>query len=721
VIRVGYTRKGLSLLRLASFGLVVTAAGLGVSRRAWAEEAPAASGWGAGWLLGALLLGLAAGLVVAGLLVRRERNRAVAREREAAIERTTLENARAEAAGEIASIAAQRDGLQQILDSLPVPVWRRRTNLALDFVNLAYARAVEAERPRALAEQIELAGSRALGERVRDLGLGQSESRPTVVGGERLLFDFNEQPLPDGRIVGYARDMTSVESTQFELARHIQAHGEVLEGLSTGIIILGPDARVKFFNSAYARLWGLEAEFLRTEPTLEQLLEQLREKRRLPEQPDFPAYKREMRRTLMSAISPLEALLHLPDGRTIRRVAAPHPFGGIVMTFEDVTDTLALERSYNTLIDVQRETLDNLFEGVAVFGADGRLKLYNPAFVRMWGFREEDLADEPHATQLVDLIRSYFETNAWPRLKLRMIDRLQDRTARTGRMERADGSTIDFAAVPLPDGACLMIYMDVSDSVRVQRALAERNAALETADRLKSEFIANVSYELRTPLNAIIGFAEILDQQYFGPLTERQAEYSHGIIDASQQLLLLINDILDIATIEAGYLQLELAPVDVGAMLKDLVTLSAERARSRGVALELDCPADIGHVTGDERRLKQAIYNLISNAMKFTPLGGTVRLAARRKESQLELEVIDNGVGIAEQDQGQAFQKFARMGGRRQSGSGLGLALVKSLIELHGGQVELISKPGVGTRVTCRLPAVPGDAPAATPERRVAG
>ncbi|WP_151175378.1 sensor histidine kinase [Hypericibacter terrae] len=711
----------LGLVRAASSGLAIAAVGLGAPRWALAAEAGEMAGWGSGWLLTALLLGLLVGLVAAGLLVRRERTRAVAREREAAIERTTLENARAEAAGQIASIAGQRDGLQQILDNIPVPIWRRRGDLSLDFVNLAYARAVEADRPKVLLEQTELAGGRALAERARDLGLGQSESRPTVVGGERLLFDFNEQPLPDGRLIGYARDMTSVESTQFELARHIQAHGEVLEQLSTGIIILGPDARVKFFNSAYTRLWGLEAEFLRSEPTLEQLLEQLREKRRLPEQPDFPAYKRELRRSLMSAINPLEALLHLPDNRTIRRVAAPHPFGGIVMTFEDVTDTLALERSYNTLIDVQRETLDNLFEGVAVFGADGRLKLFNPAFVRMWGFHEGDLVDEPHATQLVDLIRSFFETVAWPRLKQRMIDRLQDRTARTGRMERADGSTIDFAAVPLPDGACLMIYMDVSDSVRVQRALAERNAALETADRLKSEFIANVSYELRTPLNAIIGFAEILDQQYFGPLTERQAEYSHGIIDASQQLLLLINDILDIATIEAGYLQLELAPVDVAAMLKDLVTLSAERARSRGVALELDCPPDIGRVTGDERRLKQAIYNLISNAMKFTPLGGAVRMAARRTEGQLEIEVVDNGVGIAEQDQGQAFQKFARVGGRRQSGSGLGLALVKSLIELHGGQVELVSKPGVGTRVACRLPATPSDAPIDTPERRAAG
>jgi signal transduction histidine kinase len=705
VIRVGKRNKGLGPVRLASSGL---AAAIALSiRPAFAQAADA--GAELGWAAGALLLGLAAGLAVAGLLLRRERARAAAREREAAAERSTLENARAEAAAEIAAIAAQRDGLQRLLDSLPIPVWRRRADLSLDFANLAYARALETDRARVVAEGREIAGSRGLAERVRDLGIAQSESRPLVVGGERLLFEFNEQPMADGRFAGYALDMTSLESTQFELARHIQAYGEVLEGLSTGIIILGPDARVKFFNSAYCRLWGLEPDFLKTEPTLDELLEALREKRRLPEQPDYPAYKKSLKRSLMSTIGPIEVLLHLPDGRTMRRLAAPHPFGGVVMTYEDVTDTLALERSYNTLIAVQRETLDNLFEGVAVFGGDGRLKLYNPTFVRMWGFAESELADEPHVTQLVDKVRPYFETAAWPRLKQRMIDRLQDRTARTGRMERADGSTIDFAAVPLPDGACLMIYMDVTDSVRVQRALAERNAALETADRLKSEFIANVSYELRTPLNAIIGFAEILDQQYFGPLTERQAEYSHGIIDASQQLLLLINDILDIATIEAGYLQLELAPVDVAAMLQDLVSLSAERARSRGVSLDLDCASDIGRVTGDERRLKQAIYNLISNAMKFTPLGGTVRVAARRQDGELEIEVVDNGIGIAEQEQNQAFQKFARVGGGRQSGSGLGLALVKSLIELHGGHVDLVSKPGVGTRVTCHLPIVPAD------------
>jgi signal transduction histidine kinase len=284
---------------------------------------------------------------------------------------------------------------------------------------------------------------------------------------------------------------------------------------------------------------------------------------------------------------------------------------------------------------------------------------------------------------------------------------LEQRTTNTGRLERTDGTVLDFAVVPLPDGATLAIFVDVSDSQRVQRALAERNAALETADRLKSEFLANVSYELRTPLNAIIGFSEILHQQYFGPLNERQIDYSQGIIDASQQLLNLINDILDIATIEAGYLQLELAPVGVAALLTDLVSFAGERARNRGLTLDLDCPADIGDVVGDQRRLKQAIYNLVSNAIKFTGQGGTIRLSARRENGELRIVVADNGVGIADQDQAHVFEKFTRIGGQRQGSGGLGLSLVKSLIELHGGRVELASKPGEGTRVTCYLPESP--------------
>jgi len=248
----------------------------------------------------------------------------------------------------------------------------------------------------------------------------------------------------------------------------------------------------------------------------------------------------------------------------------------------------------------------------------------------------------------------------------------------------------------------LLTYLDVTDTARVERALRERNEALETAGRLKSEFIANVSHELRTPLNAVIGFAEILVNRYFGPLNPRQLDYSNSILASARLLMRLINDILDLATIEAGYMVLETNPIDVSAMLHSVLALTRERARSRDLELDLRFPPEIGVVEGDERRLKQALFNLISNAVKFTPPGGAIRLEATRYDDALLLTVADTGVGIPFADQARVFEKFER--GVRQQGAGLGLSLVKSLIELHGGTVVIESVSGQGTRITCRLP-----------------
>jgi signal transduction histidine kinase len=209
-------------------------------------------------------------------------------------------------------------------------------------------------------------------------------------------------------------------------------------------------------------------------------------------------------------------------------------------------------------------------------------------------------------------------------------------------------------------------------------------------------------------LNAIIGFAEILTNQYFGPLSDRQLEYSRGILDSSQLLLSLINDILDLATIEAGYMALETGRVEVRDMLDSVITLTRERARNQSLALMLDCPGDIGSIEADERRLKQALFNLISNAIKFTPEGGSIRVEAERENGELVIAVADTGVGIPEADQERVFEKFERGNPQaRESGAGLGLSLVKSLIELHGGSVVIDSAPGSGTTVRCRLPASP--------------
>ncbi len=650
------------------------------------------------------------------------------------------EEARGAALAEVAAVRA-------MLDGLPMPVWRRDSALRVIDCNSAYAAALDLPRDTVLDEASELAPQtghdRTLAlARAAAGGTVQSERRHVVIAGSRRLLELTEAPdraaatsgggtpvggggtpggeTPGGGTIGYATDHTDLESAESQLLRHVNAHGQVLESIHAAVAIYGADKRLSFFNSAFARLWGIEEDWLTGEPSLDELLERLRERRRVPEYADFRAFKRQQLGMFTSLIEPISELMHLPDDRTLSVAVSPHPLGGLIFVYEDVTDRLALERSYNTLIEVERETLDNLFEGIAVFGSDGRLKLHNPAYRTIWGLTETDLAGEPHIGDIVEKTRQFYDDDKdWLALRDRIIARVTAQTHSSGRLDRRDGSVLQRATVPLPDGNVLLTYLDVTDTARVERALRERNEALETADRLKSEFIANVSYELRTPLNAIIGFAEILANQYFGPLSPRQVDYSRGILDSSHRLMSLINDILDLATIEAGYMALETGRIEVADMLESVMGLTRERARSQNLSLTMSCPPGTGAIEADERRLKQAIFNLISNAIKFTPSGGSIRLEASIDDGDLILAVADTGVGIPVADRERVFEKFERGNPQsREAGAGLGLSLVKSLIELHGGSVNIDSEPGSGTTILCRLPArlrVPASDPAEQP------
>lgn len=602
-----------------------------------------------------------------------------------------------------------------MLDALPVPVWIRNPDLAIAWCNTAYGDAVDAAAEDAVAECRELTAasgrSDPLAAARRALADGSAEEqRHVVIDGARRRLLIRETRLADGRILGHAEDTTQLEEAQLTLGRHISAHAAVLEQLGSAIAIFGPDTRLSFYNQAYVQLWELDEAWLETEPSFGEILDDMHARRRLPETADFPRTKREMLSLFTSLIEPREDMMHLPDGTALRLLVVPHPFGGLMFVLEDVTTALALESSYNTLMAVQRETLDNLAEGIAVFGGDGRLKLWNPAYARIWQLTAEHLEGNPHIVQVMDRVQHLYQHGEdWPQFREQMIDDLLDRVQRSGRIERTDGSVVEFANVPLPDGAVLLSVLDVTDSARVEQALRERNAALEDADRLKSAFIANVSYQLRTPLNALVGFAEILNNAYFGPLNPRQAEYAAGILESGRTLANLISDILDLATIEAGYMTLDRRQVDVAAMLGDVMELAQDWVRKERLRLVLDCPQDIGTFEADERRLKQVLFNLMGNAVKFTPAGGTITLSATRQPGALVLAVADSGIGIPKTDQKRIFGLFERgeRAGGRDAGAGLGLSLVERFVELHGGRVEIDSRVGEGTTVRCFLPTEP--------------
>ncbi|HEY6832276.1 MAG TPA: PAS-domain containing protein, partial [Pseudolabrys sp.] len=305
---------------------------------------------------------------------------------------------------ELIDLASRNDRLsgdvetmRGLLDSLPAPVWARGTDGRLIFVNAAYARAVEAADPTdAVARELELLDRTARAElaQARAAGKAFASRVPAIAAGERRIFEVVDAPSSAGT-AGIAIDRTEVEAMRTELARMVDAHRRVLDQLATGVAIFNVDRKLIFYNTAFRSLFELNGGFLDQTPTDSALLDTLRAGHKLPEQQNFRQWKQELYEAYRS-VEPQEHMWHLPDNRTLRVVTTPNPEGGVTYLYDDVTEGLDMHRRYDALIKVQSETLDHLAEAVAVFGSDGRVRLHNPAFQRMWKLAAEGLDQHPH-------------------------------------------------------------------------------------------------------------------------------------------------------------------------------------------------------------------------------------------------------------------------------------------------------------------------------------
>jgi len=494
------------------------------------------------------------------------------------------------------------------------------------------------------------------------------------------------------------------ERGRTEAKPSLEARFRSFDRLATAFAVFDGSQRLTHFNQAYVGLWQLDPEWLATHPRDGEILDRLRQARRLPEKADY----REWKRTWLSSYgtnAQIEDQWHLPDGSTLHVIADSEGEAGVTYLYENVTERIGLESRYNALIQVQRETIETLREGVAVFAPNGRLRLFNEAFANIWRLNPHQLDGEPHIEEIISWCRELYDApEEWESTKAAVTALVAER-AYESEFDRPDGSVLACAALPLPDGGTLLTYVDVSDAKRAERALIERTEALEAADRLKTAFISHVSYELRTPLTNIIGFSELLASPVAGPLTDRQHDYLNDIRLSGRTLLSIIDDILDLATIDAGTLELKLSPVKVRDVIGQAVQGVEERLKQNNVHLAISVEPGVNSLVADGRRVTQMLYNLLSNAIGFSEQGGRIAFNCGRENSMLAFTVEDQGVGIPEDYQKAVFNRFeSRSHGSRHRGAGLGLSIVKSLAELHGGMVSLDSAPGRGTRVKVLLP-----------------
>ncbi len=616
----------------------------------------------------------------------------------------------AELAARNARISGELHMLHALLNAMPAPAWQRDAEGKMIWANAAYAQAVDmpdaANALRDGPEFLDGAARTAMSSERNEDGCFHARM-PIVAGGKRCVFEVTDVTTNVGS-AGVAVDISEYDQVRRELDRTEEFHGRTLDQLATAVAIYSSDRKLQFYNAAFRQLWDLDSAFLEGHPEDGAVLDALRASRKLPEQADYRVWRNKMLDSYQS-LEAKESWWHLPDGRTLRVIANPHPQGGVTYIYENVTEQLDLESRYNALARVQGETLDNLSEAVAVFGSDGKLRLWNPAFGKIWSLDEDQLAEMPHVKEVVEACaKRDDEREAWENLASSVTGLVDNRTQTANRMERYNGTVLDYVIVPLPDGGTLVTFVDVTDSVNVERALVDKNEALEQADQLKNAFIQHVSYELRSPLTNIIGFAQLLSDPKFGELSSKQGEYAEYIQSSSSALLAIINDILDLATLDAGIMELDLSEVDVAATVEAAVEGLKDRIAEAQITLHMHVPDDIGVLLADEKRVRQVLFNLISNAIRYSGEHGVVDVSCNREADSVVFVVQDHGHGIPADVLTQVFNRFVGHDtGTKRQGAGLGLAIVKSFVELHGGNVDIQSEEGQGTTVTCTFPAKP--------------
>jgi signal transduction histidine kinase len=617
-----------------------------------------------------------------------------------------------------------REGLQQgesggdavafldILSKAPFPVFRISSGLKLVWANATYLAAVDCRSLQdAISRDAQL--DDRMKEQVRSTlnhGTRTDEVRPVVVNGERRWHAITLFPVAGG-VAGVALDVTREHERRDTLERYVRAQDEALNHLRDAVAIFSNEQKLVFHNKPFRDLFKLDEAWLNQRPYHGEILDRLRERRLIPDQANYPSW----RTIQLGAYQNLdkdavEDTWPLPDERMLGVVRVRHPLGGLLLIFNDKTKEIALETRYNTLIQVQRATLDRLNEGVAVFGSDGRLKLHNAAFETMWGIPAGELAPGEPFDRLVERCRERFADMAeWAEIKARITDvSPESRRAVTREMKRSDDTVLTYLQRSLPDGSTVIAFHDVTAIRERNDALAVKNQALEAAEKVKTRFVENVSYHLRTPLTSVMGFAQLLSVTAEEKLSESEKSQLEAIIQASADLNKLVENIIVIAAIDAGKVALDLTEMEVRPTLEAALAMVNTSEGETGIRFSISCPREVGAITADQAKLKVALYNLIVNAQDHTSPGGRIEVGAERiGQSGVRIWVEDDGEGIPYDRQGKIFEAFETDGRR---GAGLGLTLVRKYVEMHGGWMDIESQPNVGTRVTMHLPVSPAKA-----------
>ncbi len=604
--------------------------------------------------------------------------------------------------------------LAGLIEAAPIPMWHRRPDMRLHFVNHAYVEAVGATDGLQVVEEgielLEPENGRSASDYAAEAVAADTQNERIVsatLNGERRQLRVFDIPLGGSGVAGLAIDVQDLIDTKSEVRELSEAQRDLLNLMSSGVAQFDSKHVLSFANLPFQSLFAFRDQWLSEKPEFARVLDRMRENGKLPEVRDFPAWRKE-REEWFRASDPTEENWLLPDGTHLRVLAQPIPDGGLLMIFEDRTEQAQLASARDILLRVRTATFDNLFEAIAVFSADGRLSIWNRLFAETWKLTDDQLIKHPRLDELLPMLAEHLKKPAQISILGELIRMTSsNRAQRKSKAIFADGRMFQIATIPLPDGNTLFTMLDMSDTLKIEQALRDRNSALQDADAIKGKFLANMSYEFRTPLTSISGFADLLKAGIAGEIGPQAMEYVDAILQSAERLSEQINTVLDYSQIEAGALPLALENVDVPALVAQIANGKAQMAEDAGVKMQVESGDALGAMSLDPKRISQAVGQVLDNAIRYHRSGGEVLLLARWQGDVLELVVSDDGPGIKESDIRRLSPDSVHARADDGAGAmthGLGLPLARQIVESHGGTFHLHSEVGQGTTVFIALP-----------------
>jgi signal transduction histidine kinase len=586
-------------------------------------------------------------------------------------------------------------------DGLDIPIWKTNNKGELTWGNNAFVRAIEVDDlDEALLQNARFDAKSQIEAVAAAKGQTFVDTRAVSIDGQRRMMRIYTAPAFDGAI-GMAVDISDEIAAQDILKREAKAHVETLNHLNDAVVVFDQQKHLQTYNSAFAKLWSLEQSWLDEHPTNEELLDKLRAKSWLPLQRNYIEWRNSQIAYYKSTSAIPDETWTLPSGRILRVMRQRQPTGGLLILFEDISDKTSLQAQFKTQIEVSRATLDRLQEGVAVFSSSGRLTLANAAFHKIWNLDEDFVKPHPEFGEFSRIgNNNYPDEEFWGDLFARICDPTPSgRRETSGNIHLRNQTMLHWLTRPLPDGATMVAFNDVTAQNRIASLLREKALALAEADKLKTAFLEKVSYQLRTPLTTITGYSDILLAGIGGELSPLQQEYLKSVHEAGDQLGKMVADLLDLATIDAGHAPLDLGDVNISQVLTQAVEIAQSKLSHSQIQIEIeeDCG---GIIRGDDKKIRQIMFNLLHNAMRNIEKDDQIKIGSRRIQNTLRLYVTAPNHNLDPQSAPLEFDAFTE--GSRHGG--LGLVLVKKFVELHGGWIAMGAKTNDTLTITCHLP-----------------